>query len=136
MKAILGDFKLYAILYLDRSTQINLNKARLSLSGNMRGKLRSIIPKKTENTLILLLNNNVSSHRGMMMTGVMFALSHTLFQMDQREYVHQKKKTATLLRHERLRCSQARYTEQNKHSHSHVRRDPTGMHEAGVNLNC
>lgn len=51
------------------------------------------------------------------MTGVMFALSHTLFQMDQREYVHQKKKppkkqTATLLRHERLRCSQARYTEQ------------------------
>lgn len=95
MKAILGDFKLYAILYLDRSTQINLNKARLSLSGNMRGKLRSIIPKKTENTLILLLNNNVSSHRGMMMTGVMFALSHTLFQMDQREYVHQKKKKHT-----------------------------------------
>lgn len=54
------------------------------------------------------------------MTGVMFALSHTLFQMDQREYVHQKnkktkthkKQTATLLRHERLRCSQARYTEQ------------------------
>lgn len=75
-----------------------------------------------------------------MIIGVVFALSHTLFQMDQREYVQtkqqpKKKQPATLLRHMRD-WDVRRLVIQNKHSHSHVRRDPAGMHEAGVNLNC